>query len=359
MIAFFIRVKFVAIWLAIIALFLFGSTWLPKKFHSNKPTIHLFTWGDFFDRTLLAQFTKATGIEVITTYYSSNEELYLKLKANQGKGYDLIVPSDAALPLLIKEGLLAPLDKSRLSFADPVQPFLLSHYFDQDNRYSLPLVWEIYGFGYNKDHFSSPFLASWKHIFDPATMRYKITMLNDPVEAINLASLYLFAESAHDNLSEKQIQRIQDTLCAQKRYVEAYVNFRAEYLLSTKNCSLAIVPSSSVSRTQEENPNIAFAVPQEGSFLSIENLAIPAASNKSEYTYQLINYIYQPQNLGNIAAKSHTFPATSAATAFSRLSPDFLKIAKQVPKDTKHYHFFYYLANEQQMKDLWIKIKSL
>lgn len=55
--------------------------------------IHVYNWGDYIDEALLTKFEEETGIRVIYDTFSSNENMYIKVK--QGiDHFDVIVPSD-------------------------------------------------------------------------------------------------------------------------------------------------------------------------------------------------------------------------------------------------------------------------
>ncbi len=159
------RTSIILSWICLIILSLY---WPKINFFSyEKNTINVFTWGDILDLKVVADFEKDTGIKVKFNYYSSNEELLVKLKATKGEGYDLIVPSDYAVDNLIKENLLKKIDKSKLTFWHQINPNLLSHFFDPHNNYSIPFAWEIFVLGINKDyfaHYKEP--NSWGLLFD-------------------------------------------------------------------------------------------------------------------------------------------------------------------------------------------------
>ena len=191
---------------------------------------------------------KKRGIKVNLNYYSSNEELIVKLKATGGRGYDLIVPSDYAVSILIKAGLVKELDKKKIDFWSTLNPSLTGQFFDPENRYSVPFEWELYGFGIDKDYFKThPLNPSWKLIFDPKTVDYKISMINDAIEAVEFASFYLYGITP--TLDSQQIEAIKNVLVEQRNWVTAYANFRGDYFLATRNCPVVIASSSYIWRT--------------------------------------------------------------------------------------------------------------
>jgi spermidine/putrescine transport system substrate-binding protein len=352
---FFIRLGIVLIWSALIC----GALYLPKwelgSAHSN--TINVFAWGDILDPAVITDFENETGIKVNLNYYSSNEELIVKLKATGGEGYDLIIPSDYAVNVLIHEGLLKEIDKEKLNFWNVLNPNLLGHFFDPDNRYSIPFEWELFGFGIDKDYFKDkPLEPSWKMIFDPKTVDYKVTMINDPIEAVGFAAFYLFHTT--DELNAAQGHQVRDLLVQQKQWVEAYANFRGDYFLATKNCAVAVASSSYIWRTMRLFDFVGFVVPKEGSFITIENLSIPKHSTKEKQVYRFINYLYRPQSA---ASHYHTygfFPAVTNIIDQVEIDPLAASLFNSSQEDFSKYHFLETVLPQQEIRDIWVDVKS-
>jgi spermidine/putrescine transport system substrate-binding protein len=349
------RISVIFFW----TLLIFGALYLPKQtfFTAHKNALNIFAWGDILDPAIVADFEKTTGITVHLNYYSSNEELLVKLKATRGVGYDLIIPSDYAVKILADEGLLKPLDRSRLPFWSTLNPSLLGHFFDPDNRYSIPFSWELFCLGIDKDYFRNrPFSPSWDLIFDLSKIPYKISMTNDPIEAIMFASFYLFG--VLEELDPYQVARVKALLIDQKEHVEAYANFRGDYFLATKNCPVVVASSSYIWRTMRQFPFVTFAIPKEGTFLTIENICLSVASTQEREAYEFIQFLYAPRSM---ATHHHTygfFPATLNALNETETDPESLHLIRSDQEAFQRFHFIHTLMPDQQLRDLWVAIKS-
>lgn len=346
-----IRCGVIIFWIGII----FGILYWPKfnLISFEEKSVNVFAWGDILDPAIIAQFERESGIRVYLNYYSSNEELIVKLKATGGEGYDLIIPSDYSVEILSKEELLKPLDKSKLNFLDKLNPMLLNHTFDPENRYSIPFEWELFVLGIDKNYF--PDLdPSWKMIFDPSG--YRIAMINDPVEAIQIAAFYLFGPV--DKLTTDQLQKVANLLIEQKKWVTAYADFRADYFIATKNCPVALSSSSYILRTMRKFPFVGFAIPKEGTFVSIESFAIPIASDKEKYTYELINFLYQKESMAKHFNSFGFFPATTDVSADLDLDDETRSLMGSTPEAFKKYYFTRTLAPQQAIRDTWVEVKS-
>src|SRR5262249_37030510 len=141
----------------------------------------------------------------------------------------------------------------------------------------------------DKDYFRMhPIEPTWAMIFDPKIVHYKITMENDPIDAVEFAAFYLYGMIAH--LNPEQIQEVRQLLIQQRPWVAAYASFRGDYFLATKNVSLVVASTSYILRTQKLFDFVGFVLPKEGTFISIENFCIPKPSQKEDLTYSFINY---------------------------------------------------------------------
>jgi len=351
---FLIRSIVIALWIALIFCILYLPRWGAQKVEDH--TINVFVWGDILEPSVVADFEKESGIKLNLSYYSSNEELIVKLKATKGEGYDLIIPSDYAVSILIKENLLQPLDKSKFASWDRLNKNLLSHYFDPKNTYSIPFEWELFGFGIDKDYFAlHPTPPSWGMIFDPNTVNYKITMTNDPIEAVAFASLYLYGVQEH--LNKEQATETTSLLIQQKPWVAAYVNFRGDYFLATKNVAVTLASTSYIWRTKRLFDFVGFVVPQEGSFLTIESFCIPSPSQKQELVFQFINYLCTPKSAAAHFDTFALFPAVVSDT-LPHMDAQAEQIMLSTAEEFKKYHFIRNLLPQDETRDIWVDVKN-
>ena len=351
-----IRSGVIFFWITLIFCALYWPKWtVMKRYEAN--TLNIFTWGDILEPSVIADFERETGIKVNLSYYSSNEELLVKLKATRGEGYDLIIPSDYAVDTLIKEDLLKKLDKKQFSYWNAINPSLLGHFFDPNNTYSIPFAWELFGFGIDKDYFREhPTTPSWGMLFDPATVHYKITMNNDPIEAIEFASFYLYG--AMDSLTPEQTLAVKQCLIRQKPWVAAYANFRGDYFLATKNVAVVVASSSYIWRTKRLFDFVGFVLPKEGTFITIESICIPKPSQKEKLVFRFINYFYSPKSVATHFKSYGFFPSTLHALDSPDIDPQAAQIISSSPQEFKKYHFIRNILPQEETRDIWVEVKT-
>jgi len=346
---FFIRTLIVSFWIGVIFLFLFFPR-VTQLLRSGK-SLTIFTFPLLVDAQYISQFEKRTGAKLHIHYYETNDALLAKLRSTDQHGYDIVFPSDYALGQLIQEGHLQKLDHLKLNFFDRINPQLRGLYSDPKNEYSTPYLWEVYGLGYDKKQFpDGPPLASWATLFDEKISPAHIGMLNNVREAVAIAAFYLFGFA--QNLTDAQLQQVQDILLNQKRRVSVYTDLRGDYLLLSETCSVIACPAGDVWMAQDDR--IEFLLPKEGSFVSVDNICIPKESTNTELVYQFINFLYEVEVLKHHSDKYYFFPALTLVPFFAKGQA----VMEHTLKNFDKFHFFTAAASERKLNDIWIALKG-
>lgn len=322
-----------------------------ERFRTKK-SISILAWPLVLSADYLSEFEQKTGIKVYITYFENYEELFVKLQSGDAAGYDLIMPSDYAADLFIKQGLLKKIDKSKLNFWSDMYQTLLGHYYDPDNTYSIPFSWEVYGLGIDTTYYDGELpRASWGLIFDPAIAPPKVGMLDDAREIALIAAQYLFGSI--EDLDEQKIEQIIQLLVRQKKWVASYTDLRTDYLLLSQTVPVALGYVSDINRVMRRKDTVKFLIPEEGSFALLDLFAIPAASQKDDLIYQFLNYLYQPHVIKQYIDTFGFYPPRK------NVQPeDPLFAVEPKPDLFKKLHFFKNVIPEHFLNKLWIALKS-
>lgn len=328
---------------------LLGFLYAPAALHlfHQKRSLTIFTWPTILDPQYLQQFEKETGIKLYITYYESNQELFSKLQAGSASGYDIILPSDFTVKLMIQEGLVKKIDHSKLSFYSSINKNLMRHYFDPKNEYSVPFFWGVYGIGINKNYFKDKAFPKpdWQLLFNAKKAGYRVGMTDEAREAILLAAFYLFG-TVNIEWSRENVDKIIALLMEQKKSVEAYTESRSEYLLTSEAVPVAYALSTDIYKAQGEFPYLDFLLPQEGGFIFIDSIVIPKNTTKDDMIYQFINYLYGAASLEH-HTKLYGFCSPLEGAGDNACSYQFDKL-----------HFFENAVPQELVNEIWITVMS-
>jgi len=308
---------------------------------------------------IFEEFEKKTGINLRVTFFDTNEEMFAKFKINRGSGYDLVIHSDYMGENLIRENLLQPIDKSKISNFDQIDKRLLDKFYDPGNKYTLPLSWIPYGIGFDKRIINLDNDFSWEIVYKKEALSkfgdFKVSMLNDPKEVVFLTAIYLFGQI--ENLSNSQIEKIEKTLKKQKEIVECYVEAGAKYLLISKIVPMAVLPSARL-KELEDPENFGFVVPREGSLIDIINFGILKKSKKADLVHELIDFLLSK----DIGARNFDELACNPSNreAYSLIDEAYSKNKAFFPDD-EIFERLYIINNKIQsdvLDKIWFSLKS-
>ncbi|MCH9613955.1 MAG: hypothetical protein SP1CHLAM54_09640 [Chlamydiia bacterium] len=314
--------------------------------------ITVFTFPNLFDAEVVQAFEKKTGIKVNFNYYETNEELFVKLAASNGKGYDLIVPSDYAIKILIDKKALQPLDKTKLNFLDTLQPQLIGHAYDPENTYSIPFQWEVLGFAVNNNLLPN-FDGKWSSIF--LNKGFMITMVRDPIEAINLTSHYLYGAKTH--LTESQLEGVRTLLKKQRAWTTSYAAFRPDYFVAMNNSALALSLASYTFMTNALFPYVSFKLPEDYTYITIENIAIPKTTTKTDLVYTFLNDMYRPEAIAKSCDELLFYPPVKGVLEhMEHKIPAFEQTLEDL--NDRQLYFYTNLASEEVARKLWVDVKA-
>jgi spermidine/putrescine-binding protein len=256
--------------------------------------LHIYNWSEYIDPEIYEDFEQEFGVKVIEDTFASNEDLLAKLQAG-ATGYDIIVPSDYMVAIMVELDLLAEINYDNIPNFENIDETFLNPPYDPDNKYSVPYQWGTTGIGYNADLFEDP-PDSWAYLFDPemaAPYAGRMSMLNDSRESIGAALKYL--GYSINSTDEQELEEAKQLLIQQKEWVSAYDSDGFEDLLASGEVDIGHGWSGDYFAAAEEAEQVWYIIPQEGGVIWTDNLCIPKSA-PSQYTAEVfINYLLQPE----------------------------------------------------------------
>ena len=150
---------------------------------SKSDEVNLYAWSEYVPQDILDGFTEETGIKVNYDAYSSNEELLAKLQAG-ASGYDVIIPSDYIVSIMIAQGMLAELDLSAISNFENIGDAYKNLVFDPGNKYTVPYQFGTSCLVVDTSKVTRP-ITKWADLWDPE-FAGKVVLLDDEREVLGM-----------------------------------------------------------------------------------------------------------------------------------------------------------------------------
>ena len=256
---------------------------------SEQKRLHVFTWANYVGDEIRTGFESEFGVQVSVDVFASNEDLLAKLKSG-ASGYDVIMPSDFMVAIMIKENLLSALDLTKIPNFKNISTQFLNRDFDPENRYSVPYTWGTAGIAFDSsvvDPAPDSLSALWDNRYSG-----KFSMLDDQREAIGVALKLLGYSVNTTNLSA--LEAAKEKLIEQKPLVKQYKN-EADEILGTGDVAMAHCWSGDAFRAAARRPSIKYVIPKEGATQFIDTVSIPLSAPNKAIAAQFINYLLRPE----------------------------------------------------------------
>ncbi len=298
--------------------------------------VRVFNWSDYIDESILADFTKETGIKVVYDVFDSNEVLETKLLAGK-TGYDIVVPTGSFLSRQIQAGVFQKLDKSKIPNITNLWPEVSNRVavYDPGNEYAINWMWGTTGVGYNEakilERMPDAPVGSLDMIFKPEiAAKFKdcgIFVLDSPEDIIPPALNYLGLDPNSKNTDD--LKKAEELLAKIRPYIQKFHS--SEYINALANGDICmalgwsgdILQAASRADEAKNGHVIKYNVPKEGTSMWFDMMAIPADAKNVEEAHALLNYLNKPE----VMAKASNYIAYANGNLASQkfINEDILK----------------------------------
>lgn len=286
---------------------------------SSEPnkTVYVYNWGDYIDPEVNDLFTEETGIKVVYQEYPDNEVLYTSLDSDTVE-YDVVFPSDYMIEKLINHDKLQKIDTSKIPNYANIDSQFKDLPYDPNNEYSVPYMWGTVGIVYNKTMVDDV-VDSWDILWNE---KYKdqIFMYDSERDSIMVALKKLgYSMNTRD---EAQLEEAKNALIEQAPLVLGYVGDEGKSKMANNEAALMVAYAGDAMVMMAENPDLAFAIPKEGSNYFVDGICITKNAKNVEAAYEYINFLCRPE----ISAKNAEYIGYSTPiSAAKEFLPDEIK----------------------------------
>ena len=269
-------------------------------------TLYVYNWGEYIsdgsegcldsNAAFEEWYFETYGERVKVNYstFSSNESLYAKLSSGS-VSYDVVVPSDYMIERLIAEDLLAPLNYDNIPEIVNILPEFWGETsehsaHDPGNVYSVPYLYGMIGIIYNTTMVDEddPSLGSWKLMWDEKRAG-NILQFNNSRDAFGSAQYFLGLDVNSD--SEADWRKALDKLKEQKPILQGYVMDEIYNKMENGSAGIAAYYAGDYLAMYENNSDLEFFYPEEGTNFYLDAMCIPKSSKNKELAERYINFM--------------------------------------------------------------------
>jgi spermidine/putrescine transport system substrate-binding protein len=337
------------------------TTWkCPADFRGQ--TLNLYFWTTYIAEDTIPNFEKLCGVTVNVDYIGSSEEIIARLR--QGNpGYDITTQTDNFIRLMVKEGLLEPLDLTKIPNFANVEKRLVNPVYDSGNKYTVPYQWGTNGIGYNVKKVGKE-VTSWYDLFN---FDGNVSWVDDPRGMFSVALKLLDLDPNSQNPDD--IAKARDFLVDHGKNVKTIAEDDGQEKLAAGEVDMVVEYSGDIFQVMSDcdsNPDkncqgeFAYAIPQEGTIIWVDNMVIPKDAPHKELAEAWMDYILDPQVGADVSNYTAYATPNQKSLDDELISEDLLANAMIYPSPEVAQRLFYVTDvgdAAQAYNDAWSEVK--
>ena len=343
-------------------------------------TLYVYNWGEYMsdgsEGTLDVNemfeewYYETYGVKVKVNYstYSSNESMYAKLSSGSVH-YDVVVPSDYMIERMIAEDMLAELDYSNMPHIGNIHPDFFGpdaiyDYYDPDNKYAVPYMYGMIGIIYNTTMVEAddPSLGSWNLMWDERHQG-NILQFNHSRDAFGTAPYFLGLDV--NSSDEAEWRKALEKLKEQKHVLQGYVMDEIFNKMENGSAAIAAYYAGDFLAMYENNEDLEFFYPAEGTNLYVDAMCIPKTSENKKIAEAYIDFMLTEAPA--VANAEYTYYASPNTVV--RENEEYIEYMNSIKEggyelmyntDTVGTSSYKNLGGEQliMLNELWEELKS-
>jgi spermidine/putrescine transport system substrate-binding protein len=259
--------------------------------------LNIYNWGNYTNPELIKKFEETYTVEVTLDDYDSNEIMLAKVREGN-TGYDIVVPGDYMILVMIEQDLLAKVEPNKMENFKNLDPKWVDVWWDNGREYSVPWQWGTTSFTVDTEVYKGD-INTLALMFDPpAELQGRINMLNDMNDVINAGLRYLGYSRCNGN--QDQLREVTELLLKAKPHWRT-MDYATIEKLTSRDVDLSQNWNGAAMRARAERPSLKYAYPKEGFTGWMDNVAVLKDAPNMENAKLFVNFIMAPENAALIS----------------------------------------------------------
>jgi spermidine/putrescine transport system substrate-binding protein len=267
-------------------------------------TLRIYNWTTYIAEDIISNFEALCGVSVSYNTFEDEAEMVAALEAGNNEGYDLVIPIDSTMYLLMGRNLLLPLNQANIPNIANIDASYLQRAtgFDPENRFSVPYLWGTTGIGYHRGRVEAALgrpVTSWRDLFE-APPSVRVAWIDAERLMLGIALNMLGLDQSSSNPAD--VEAAADYLVSHAQNLAIIAQDDGQDRLAAGEVDMVIEYSGDVFQIISQfGDEYAYVVPVEGTVTDMTSLAIPVGAQNPALAEVFIDFLLDPQVSADIA----------------------------------------------------------
>ncbi|SBS24546.1 Spermidine/putrescine-binding periplasmic protein precursor [Marinomonas spartinae] len=298
--------------------------------------LRIYAWAGYITDEMLKDFKEKTGINATFTPYGTNDELMNSLRATDGTGFDIIMPTVDRVPGYVAYDLVQPLDKTRIKWDGCLDSAISGSKVGgvvKGERYFAPSDWGTEAIAYNKKEATVSKELSYGDLWLPENAGGVTVRAHSALVGIGLwlekqgkLPFPLLDSYKTEKAMRANFDVILKTAVKYKGSIAQFwsTENEAQGAFRTNGAIIGQTWDSTAFKLQSEGEPIVYRAPKEGALAWMEGFVVPKNANNVDSVYEFINWYYTPEaGAMFVKATGYNSTAKGAEALLPQATKDF------------------------------------
>ncbi|WP_146346952.1 extracellular solute-binding protein [Phaeobacter marinintestinus] len=319
--------------------------------------LSIYHWFEYMPQTLLDKFTAETGIIVTMDTYDSNEAMLASLKAGGMGTYDVAVPGDYMVSIMIGEGLLDTVADGELKNKGNIAPEWADPSFDPGWSHSIPYQWGSTSFMVDTAAFDGNIDTTDILFNPPAELSGRINMLDSQGEVLAMAALHLGIPQCSQD--REQLKALDAMLQEAKGHWASFNSDTAKEVLVSGDVAVGQIYDGFGAKARADRASLKYAFPTQGYVAWMDNVVLLEDAPNRDSAIAFMDFLLEPENIAAVSNYARYGSGLAGVGPF--LDPELASLPESNPPASAGPGVFIEVCDEatQAVYDrIWTNLKK-
>jgi len=260
--------------------------------------LSIYHWFEYIPQELLDKFAAEYDVEVVMDTYDSNEAMLATLKAGALGSYDIAVPTDYMVSILISEGMADEVAAGELKNIGNVKAEFRDPAYDPGLKHSIPYQGGTTSFMVDTAQFGGEINTTDIIFNPPEELHGKINMIDSQGEVLALAAVHMGIPQC--STDRDQLKALNDMLQAAKPHWASFNSDTAKEVLAAGDVAAGMIFNGYAAKARESRASLQYAFPEQGWVNWMDSVVLLKDAPNRENAILFMDFLLEPENIAAV-----------------------------------------------------------
>ena len=259
----------------------------------------IYHWFEYIPQELLDKFSKQHDVEVVMDTYDSNESMLATLKAGAMGTYDVAVPTDYMVSILISEGLADTIKEGELKNIGNVKDEFVDPAYDPSLKHSIPYQGGTTSFAVDTAQYDGEINTTDIMFNPPEALQGRINVLDSQGELLALAAVHMGIPQC--STDRDQLKALNEMLQKAKVHWASFNSDTAKEVLASGDVAAGMIFDGYAAKAIKSRDTLKYVFAEQGWVNWMDSVVLLKDAPNRKNALLFMDFLLEPENIAQVS----------------------------------------------------------